>query len=162
MYNGKGVRLQSLGSQRFQTFWTKIEPSFNGRRLAIIGSECPQNFSCLKDNYICDFISNAKDCLRKAKSLGFEVSTSLSHYYDLIILELTKSQKTNLGLISLADEYIQNGGAMIVNGDNQIGVKSFLKKISDYWTEEITVIRKKGRIAFYKKKKHYLYHGKNI
>ena len=42
---------------------------------------------------------------------------------------------------------------MIVNGDNQLGVKSFIKIISQYWPDETTIIKKKGRIALYKKKK---------
>ena len=33
---------------------------------------------------------------------------------------------------------------MIINGDNQVGVKSFLKNISNLWPAEITVIKKES------------------
>ena len=58
---------------------------------------------------MCHFISNEKDTLRDAKSLGFMISTILQHYYDIIILELTKSKETNLGLIALAEEHLNDG-----------------------------------------------------
>ena len=69
----------------------------------------------------------------------------------MVILEVTRSRNTNLGLVSLANDHIKIGGAMIVNGDNQLGVKSFIKIVSQYWPDETTIIRKKGRIALYKK-----------
>ena len=78
---------------------------------------------------MCHFISNTKDCLREAKRLGFVISTILNRYYDIIILELTKSRETNYGLLALAEEHIKVGGKMIINGDNQVGVKSFLKNM---------------------------------
>ena len=53
-------------------------------------------------------------------------------------------------------------GKMIINGDNQIGVKSFLKNISNHWPAEIILIKKKGRIAIYPETKKYLAIGKNI
>ena len=102
---------------------------------------------------MCHFISNTKDSLREAKNLGFIISTILKHHYDIIILELTKSKETNLGLLALAEEHLRDGGEMIINGDNQVGVKSFLKNISNLWPAEKTVIKKKGRIALYQKKK---------
>ena len=130
--------------------------------MAIIGSDRPQNFNCLQNKDLCHFISNVKDILREAKSLGFVISTILQHYYDIIILELTKSKETNLGLVALAEENIRDKGRVIINGDNQMGVKSFLKNISNQWPAEKTMIKKKGRIAIYQKKKNYLATGKNI
>ena len=144
--------MQSLASQRFETFWDQVAPSNTGKRLAIMGSEQPLNFRSLRHKHLCHFISNTKDSLREAKNLGFVISTALKHHYDLIILELTKSKETNLGLLALAEEHLRDGGKMIINGDNQVGVKSFLKNISKLWPAEITVIKKKGRIAVYKKK----------
>ena len=148
--------MHSLAGQRFETFWSQGAPSFSGQKVAIIGSDQPQNFYCLQNKDLCHFVSNVKDTLREAKSLGFVISTILQHYYDIIILELTKSKETNLGLIALAEEYIKDKGKVIINGDNQIGVKSFLKKISSHWPAEKTVIKKKGRIAIYPKKKKIL------
>ena len=101
-----------------------------------------------------------KDSLREAKNLGFVISTILKHYYDIIILEMTKSKETNLGLLALAEEHLRDGGKMIINGDNQVGVKSFLKNISNLWPAEITVIKKKGRIALYQKKTQLFGHWK--
>ena len=145
--------MHSLASQRFETFWSQVAPLYSGQKVAILGSDQPQNFNCLHNKDLCHFISNVKDTLREAKGLGFKISTILQHYYDIIILELTKSKETNLGLIALAEEYIKDKGKVIINGDNQIGVKSFLKKISSHWPAEKTVIKKKGRIAIYQKKK---------
>ena len=136
--------MQTLARQRFETFWNQVAPSNNGKRLAIMGSEKPLNFSSLRHKHLCYFISNTKDSLREAKNLGFVISTILKHYYDIIILELTKSKETNLGLLALAEEYLSDGGKMIINGDNQVGVKSFLKNISNQWPAEKTVIKKKG------------------
>ena len=144
--------MQSLAGQRFETFWSQLAPTNTIKKLAIVGSEQPQNFGCLRNKHLCHFISNAKDALREAKSLGFIISTTLNNYNDIIILELTKSKETNLGLLALAEEYLSDGGKMIINGDNQVGVKSFLKNISKLWPAEITVIKKKGRIAVFKKK----------
>jgi len=152
--------LQSLASQRFETFWNQVAPSNTGKKLAIMGSEQPLNFGSLRHKHLCHFISNTKDTLREAKKLGFVISTILKHYYDIIILELTKSKETNLGLLSLAEEHLRDGGKMIINGDNQVGVKSFLKNISNLWPAEITVIKKKGRIALYKKKNQLFAHWK--
>ena len=85
-----------------------------------------------------------KDYLREAKRLGFGNFYYFKNgYYDIIILELTKSKETNLGLLALAEEYIKDGGKMIINGDNQVGVKSFLKNISNYWHAEKIVIKKR-------------------
>ena len=154
--------MHSLARQRFEIFWSQVAPSYSGQKVAIIGSDRPQNFNCLQNKDLCHFISNVKDILREAKSLGFVISTILRQYYDIIILELTKSKETNLGLIALAEEYIKDKGQVIINGDNHIGVKSFLKKISSHWPAEKTVIKKKGRIAIYQKKKKYLATGKNI
>ena len=134
--------------------------SYAGKKLAIIGSERPLNFDCLPYKHICNFISNSKDPLREAKSLGFSISTLLKNFYDIIVLELTKSKETNLGLLALAEEYLREGGKMIINGDNQVGVKNFLKNISNHWPAEITVIKKKGRIALYPKKKQLFEHWK--
>ena len=122
-----------------------------------MGSDRPQNFKCLQNKDLCHFISNVKDSLREAKSLGFVISTILQHYYDIIILELTKSKETNLSLIALAEEYIKDEGKVIINGDNQIGVKRFLKNVSNHWPAEKIVIKKKGRIAIYQKKKTNIY-----
>ena len=154
--------MHSLARQRFEIFWSQVAPSYSGQKVAIIGSDRPQNFNCLQNKDLCHFISNVKDILREAKSLGFVISTILQQYYDIIILELTKSKETNLGLIALAEEYIKDKGQVIINGDNHIGVKSFLKKISSHWPAEKTVVKKKGRIAIYQKKKKYLATGKNI
>ena len=121
-------------------------------KLAIIGSENPLHFNCVKNKNLCHFISNEKDTLKEAKNLGFEISTILNDYYDIIVLELTKSKETNLGLIALAEECLKDGGQMIINGDNRIGIKSFLQNISNQWPPEITLIKKKGRIALYQKK----------
>ena len=71
-------------------------------------------------------------------------------------------KETNLGLLALAEEHLSDGGKMIINGDNQVGVKSFLKNISNLLPAEITMIKKKGRIALYQKKTNYLGTGKNI
>ena len=144
--------MQNLASQRFGTFWSQIAPSYSGQKVAIIGSNEPLNFNCLQNKDLCHFISNIKNSLREAKDLGFVISTILQHYYDIVILELTKSKETNLGLIALAEQYIKDEGKLIVNGDNQIGVKSFLKNISTHWPVEKTMVKKKGRIAIYKKK----------
>ena len=122
------------------------------RDRAIIGSDQPQNFNCLQNKDSYHFISNIKDSLREAKGLGFVIYTILQHCYEIIILELTKSKETNLGLIALAEQYIKDEGKLIVNGDNQIGVKSFLKNISNHWPAEKTMVKKKGRIAIYQKK----------
>ena len=73
---------------------------------------------------------------------------------------MTKSKETNLGLLALAEEHLRDGGKMIINGDNQVGVKSFLKNISNLWPAEITVIKKKGRIALYQKKTQLFGHWK--
>ena len=154
--------MHSLASQRFETFWSQVAPSYLGQKVAIIGSDQPQNFNCLQNKDLYHFISNIKDSLREAKGLGFVISTILQHYYDIIILELTKSKETNLGLIALAEEYIKDEGKLIINGDNQIGVKSFLKNISNHWPVEKTMVKKKGRIAIYKKKNKILATGKNI
>ena len=154
--------MQSLASQRFETFWNQVAQSYADQKLAIIGSEKPLNFCCIKNKHLCHFISNAKDTLKKAKKLGFVISTILNRYYDIIILELTKSRETNLGLIALAEECLKDGGKMIINGDNKIGIKSFLQNISYQWPPEITMIKKKGRIALYQKKNNYLADGKNI
>ena len=145
--------MQSLASQRFETFWSQVAKSYADQKLAIIGSEEPLHFSCIKNKHLCHFISNAKDTLKEAKNLGFVISTNLNRYYDIIILELTKSRETNLGLVSLAEECLKDGGKMIINGDNKIGIKSFLQNISYQWPPEITMIKKKGRIALYQKKK---------
>ncbi len=152
--------MQSLAGQRFETFWSQVAPSNTIKKLAIVGSEKPLNFGCIRDKHLCHFISNAKDALREAKNLGFIISTILNNYNDIIILELTKSKETNLGLLALAEEYLSDGGKMIINGDNQVGVKSFFKNISNLWPAEITVIKKKGRIALYKKKTKLFGHCK--
>ena len=110
--------MQSLTSQRFETFWNQLTPSCTGKRLGIIGSEQPLNFDCLSHKHSCHFISNSKDTLREAKSLGFSISTVLKNYYDIIVLELTKSKETNLGLLALAEEYLEEGGKIIINVDN--------------------------------------------
>ena len=149
--------MQSLASQRFETFWNQLAPSNAEKRLAIMGSEQPLNFGSLRHKHLCHFISNTKDSLREAKNLGFVISTILKHYYDIIILELTKSKETNLGLLALAEEHLSDGGKMIINGDNQVGVKSFLKNISNLWPAEMTIIKKKGRIALYQKKKSIIW-----
>ena len=65
-----------------------------------------------------------------------------------------------MGLISLAEEHLRIGGKMIINGDNQVGAKSFLKNVSNLWPAEITVIKKKGIIALYQKKNQLLGHWK--
>ena len=135
--------MHSLASQRFETFWSQVAPSYSGQKVAIIGSDQPQNFNCLRNKDLCHFISNVKDTLREAKGLGFKISTILQHYYDIIILELTKSKETNLGLIALAEEYIKDKGKVIINGDNQIGVKSFLNNISNHWPAEKIMIKKR-------------------
>ena len=145
--------MQSLASQRFETFWSQVAQSRTDQKLAIVGSENPLHFNCVKNKHLCHFISNEKDTLKEAKNLGFEISTILNHYYDIIVLELTKSRETNLGLIALAEECLKDGGKMIINGDNRIGIKSFLQNISSQWPPEITLIKKKGRIALYQKKK---------
>ncbi len=98
--------------------------------------------------------------MREAKDLGFVISTILNGYYDIIIFELTKSKETNMGLMALAEDYIKDGGRIIINGDNQIGVKSFLKNVSNHWPPEKTLIKKKGRIATYIKKKNIFGHWK--
>ena len=145
--------MHSLARQRFEIFWSQVAPSYSGQKVAIIGSDRPQNFNCLQNKDLCHFISNVKDSLREAKGLGFVISTILQHYYDIIILELTKSKETNLGLIALAEEYIKDEGKLIINGDNQIGVKSFLKNISNHWPAEKTMIKKKGKDSNFPKKK---------
>ena len=99
--------MHSLASQRFETFWSQVAPFYSGQKIAIIGSDQPQNFNCLQNKDLYHFISNIKDSLREAKGLGFVISTILQQYYDIIILELTKSKETNLGLIALAEEYIK-------------------------------------------------------
>ena len=152
--------MQTLASQRFETFWNQVARSYAAQNVAIIGSEQPQNFICLPKKHLCHFISNIKDSLREAKKSGFVISTILNRYYDIIVLELTKSKETNLGLVALAEEYIKDGGKIIINGDNQIGVKSFLKNISNHWHAEKTVIKKKGRIAIYPCKKRVFGHWK--
>ena len=152
--------MQSLTSQRFETFWNQLASPCTGKKLAIIGSEHPLDFDCLSHKHSCHFISNSKDPLREAKSVGFSISTVLNKYYDIIVLELTKSKETNLGLLALAEEYLREGGKIIINGDNQVGVKNFLKNISNHWPAEITVIKKKGRIALYQKKKQLFAHWK--
>ena len=152
--------MQSLARQRFETFWNQVAPSNAGKITAIMGSEQPLNFGSLRNKHLFHFISNTKDSLREAKKLGFAISTILKHYYDIIILELTKSKEANLGLLALAEEHLKDGGKMIINGDNQVGVKSFLKKISNLWPAEITVIKKKGRIALYQKKNQLFGHWK--
>ena len=144
--------MQTLASQRFETFWSQLAPPNTGNKLAIVGSEQPLNFNCLRHKNLCHFISNGKDALREAKKLGFAISTIINHYYDIIILELTKSKETNLGLLAIAEERLSDGGKMIINGDNEVGVRSFLKNISSIWPAEITVIKKKGRIALFQKK----------
>ena len=110
-------------------FLDKESPVIESRTLSIQKEleDFHLDFSNQKRNSY--FISNIKDILREAKSLGFVISTILQHYYDIIILELTKSKETNLGLIALAEEYIKDKGKVIINGENQIGVKSFLKNI---------------------------------
>ncbi len=145
--------MHSLTIQRFETFWSQLSPSFSNRKLAIMGSEKPQNFNCVKTKHLCHFISNAKDSLRDAKRLGFMISTNLECNYDIIILELTKSRETNLGLVSSAEEHLNVGGKMIINGDNQIGVKSFLKTVSIHWPAEMVITKKKGKIAIFLKTK---------
>ena len=143
--------MQSLAAQRFETFWSEVASLYTYQKLAIIGSEKPLNFGCLENKHLCHFISNAKDSLKEAKTLGFIISTILNHSYDIIILELTKSRETNLGLMALAEEFIKDRGKIIINGDNQIGVKSFLKNISNHWPAVKTVIKKKGRTVLYQK-----------
>ena len=145
--------MQSLTSQRFETFWSKVTLQNSEHKLAIIGSEKPQSFICVNSKHLCCFISNAKDSLRDAKRLGFMISTNFDSNYDTIIFELTKSKETNLGLVSLAEEHLKVGGKMIINGDNQIGVKSFLKTVSIQWPAEMMVAKKKGRIAIFSKTK---------
>ena len=145
--------MQSLASQRFETFWNQVAQSYADQKLAIIGSEKPLNFCCIKNKHLCHFISNAKDTLKEAKKLGFIISTILNRYYDIIILELTKSRETNLGLIALAEECLKDGGKMIINGDNKIGIKSFLQNISYQWPPEITMIKKKRKDSSLPKKK---------
>ncbi len=152
--------MQSLACQRFETFWSQVAPIYVGQKLAILGSEQPLDFSCLTNKNLCHFISNVKNNLREARRLGFVISTILNCYYDIIIIELTKSKETNFGLIALAEEYLRDGGKMIINGDNQKGVKSFLKNISNHWSAEKTVIKKKGRIALYQKKTPLFGHWK--
>ena len=81
--------------------------------------------------------------MRDAKRLGFMISTNLDSNFDIIILELTKSRETNLRLLYLAEEHLNVRGKMIINGDNQIGVKSFLKTVSTHWPAEIILTKKK-------------------
>ena len=152
--------MNNLTSERFEIFWSQISSPYSNHKLAIIGSEKPLNFCCVKPKHLCHFISNAKESLRDAKRLGFIVSTSLDNNYDIIILELTKSKETNLGLVSLAEEHLKLGGKMIINGDNQIGIKSFLKIVSIHWPAEMVVAKKKGRIAIFSKTKKLFGHWK--
>ena len=71
---------------------------------------------------------------------------------------MTKSRETNLRLLSLAEEHLNVGGKMIINGDNQIGVKSFLKTVSSHWTAEIILTKKKGKIAIFPETKKSFAH----
>ena len=150
--------MHNLTSQRFETFWHQICTPYSDHKLAIIGSEKPLNFGCIRTKHLCHFISNEKDSLRDAKRLGFMISTNLDGNFDIIILELTKSRETNLRLLSLAEEHLNVGGKMIINGDNQIGVKSFLKTVSTHWTAEIILTKKKGKIAIFPETKKSFVH----
>ena len=152
--------MKSQAGQRFEAFWSQLTQSYSSQKLAIVGSEYPLNFVCLKNKHLCHFISNSIDSLREAKSLGFMISTNLNCHCDIIILELTKSKETNLALTALAEEYVKDKGKIIINGDNQIGVKSFLKNISTRLDAEIIMIKKKGRIALYPPKKNLFGHWK--
>ena len=81
--------MHSLASQRFETFWSQVAPSYLSQKIAIIGSDRPQNFNCLQNKDLCHFISNVKDTLREAKALGFVISTILQNYYDIITVSYT-------------------------------------------------------------------------
>ena len=155
MYDGERVTLQSLVSQRCEEFWKITNSLLDIQKLAIIGSETPENYRFLKDKKNCLFVSNLKGSLKEAKEIGFSISTSLNQFYSLIILEITKSREQNFALMSWAEEHMCEGSAMIINGDNGLGIKSFLNKISQYWSNEKMLIKKKGRIALYLKKKVY-------
>ena len=69
--------MESLASERFKTFWSQVAPLYLGQKVAVIGSEDPNNFSCLPNKHLCHFISNLKDSLREAKKSGFVISTTL-------------------------------------------------------------------------------------
>ncbi len=152
--------MTALACQRFEKFWSQVALSYNDHEIAILGSDQPRNFNCITNKHLCHFISHIKDNLREAKSLGFKISTILNRYYDTIILEMTKSKETNMGLIALTEDNIKYGGSMIICGDNQIGIKSFLRNISNYQTAEKTFVKKKGSIAVYKKKQPLFSHWK--
>ena len=73
--------MQSLASQRFETFWSQVAQSPADQKLAIIGSENPLHFNCVKNKHLCHFISNEKDTLKEAKNLGFRTGNFEEQQY---------------------------------------------------------------------------------
>jgi len=143
--------LRTSAGHRFTVFWQRHKENLSRDRIAVIGSEEPVNYECLNKGN-CNFISNQKETLKKAKKLGFNVSTVIRGKFDTIILETTKNTEHNLALFALAESTLIHHGSLILNGENSLGVQSFLKRINYYWNYSDLLIKRRGRIAIFIKK----------
>ena len=135
------VRIEKNTHQKFST-----------DKIAILGSEEPLNYSCLRNIKSCKFFSSQKDCLKEAKKLGFSIETSINKKFDTVILELTKNTDHNLSLFAMAEESLNLKGVLVLNGNNNLGIQSLIKKINFYWKHVDLLVKSRGRIAIFKKK----------
>ena len=133
--------------QRFEVFWHLNEEKFSTDKIAILGSEEPLNYICLRNIKSCKFFSSQKDCLKEAKKLGFSIETSINKKFDTVILELTKNTDHNLSLFAMAEESLNLKGVLVLNGNNNLGIQSLIKKINFYWMHTDLLIKSRGRIA---------------
>ena len=146
--------MPSPTGQRFEIFWHQNQEKFSTDKVAILGSEEPLNYNCLRDIKSCNFFSNQKDCLKEAKKLGFRIETSINKKFDTVILELTKNTDHNLSLFAMAEESLNLKGVLVLNGDNNLGIQSLIKKINFHWRHKDLFVKGRGRIAFFVKERN--------
>ncbi len=130
-------------------FWQRNEEKFSTEKIAILGSEEPLNYNCLRNIKTCNFFSDQKDSLKEARKLGFSIETSITEKFDTIILELTKNTDHNLSLFSMAEESLNLKGVLVLNGNNNLGIQSLIKKINSYWMHTDLLVKSRGRIAYF-------------
>ena len=65
-----------------------------------------------------------------AMKLGFIVETNINEKFDTVILELTKNTDHNLSLFAEAEASLNLKGSLVLNGNNNLGVQSLIKKIN--------------------------------
>ncbi len=141
--------MASPAGQRFELFWQRNKEKFPTEKIGILGSEEPLNYSCLRSIKNCEFYSSQKDCLKEAKKLGFIIETSITKKFDAVILELTKNTDHNLSLFAMAEESLNLQGVLVLNGNNNLGIQSLIKKINFYWMHTDLLVKSRGRIAYF-------------